>query len=30
MNFINTPVKGMRDCLPADMLLRQKVYRRTE
>ena len=25
MSFIKTPVKGMRDCLPADMLLRQKV-----
>ena len=25
MSFIKTPVKGMRDCLPEDMLLRQKV-----
>ena len=25
MQFIKTPVKGMRDCLPSDMKLRQKV-----
>ncbi len=25
MNFIKTPVKGMRDCLPADMRLRLEV-----
>lgn len=27
MNFIKTPVKGMRDTLPSDMMLRQKVIK---
>lgn len=25
MSFVKTPVKGMRDCLPADMILRRRV-----